>query len=166
MHRECNLKSLKAQGAFYDDWKLRLNVDEQTKTKFDPINEPRNDLQYIQDMQKLELWTSAMDFMEVEHEGFQGRMALKEDGGYKPFPKPAILRFGWSSHIDRVAEAAMRLPSQVLDAAKNENPQDPRIFRDIHARVVKSDGFLNRTWYLPNIDARYQSLATQIDRSW
>ena len=165
VHRGCNLKSLVAQGAVYDDWKQNLNVDEQTKTKFDPINEARNNLQYIQDMQILELWTSAMGFMEVEQEGFPGRMGLKEGGGYKPFPKPAILRSGWSSHIDRVAEAAMRLPSEVLNAAKKGNLQDPRIFRGIHARVVKLDGFLNRT-YFPNTDAPYKSLATQIDRSW
>jgi hypothetical protein len=168
VQRGCNLKSLPPQGALYDDWKLNLNVDEQIKNKFHPINEPRDDLQYIQDTQKLELWTSAMDFMEVEHEGFQGRRVLRTDGKskYKNFPKPAVLRSGWSSQIDRVAEVAMRLPLQVIDAAKNGNLQDPRTFRGIHARVVKLDGFLNRMWYLPSTDARPQSLATQIDRSW
>jgi hypothetical protein len=49
---------------------VNLSVDEQTMTTFNPMNEPTNDLQYIQDMQKLELWTSAMGFMQVEHEGF------------------------------------------------------------------------------------------------
>lgn len=107
-----------------------------------------------------------MDFMEVEHKGFVGRMVLKEGGGYKPFPKPAVLRSGWSSHIDRVAEATMRLPSQVLNATKNGNLQDPRIFRGVHAQVVKLDNFLNRTWCQHSNDARLQSLATQIDRSW
>jgi hypothetical protein len=65
-----------------------------------------------------------------------------------------------------VAEAARRLPSQILDAAKNGNLQDPRIFRGVHARVVKLDGFLNRTWYLPSAGAAPPSLATQIDQSW
>lgn len=63
VQRGCNLKSLQAQGAIYDDWKLNLNVDEQTKTKFDRVYEARNNLQYIQYMKILELWTSAMGFM-------------------------------------------------------------------------------------------------------
>ena len=113
-------------------------------------------------MEMLELWTSAIGFIEVEQEGFLGRIVPKEGGGYKPFPKPVVLSSGWSSHIDCVAEAAMRLQSQVLDAAKNGNLQDPRIFGGIYAQVVKLDSFLNRT-YLSDTDARPKSLATQID---
>lgn len=130
------------------------------------IGKEKNNLQYIRDLQMLPLWQLAMKYMRVEHEGFPGRMALKDGGGDRQFPKPTVLVSGWSTHVDDVASIAVDLPRQVLHAARYENIQDESLFTGVHRRIRMLDRFLDGTYDISARRGPRDSFGAQIDRSW
>lgn len=105
-----------------------------------------------------------MNFLELEHNGFPGR-TMFERGMNVPYPTPSISSAGWNYHTDHVQTGAAGLPWRVLEAARGGTFQDIDLFTAVHKRVVKLDGFLQRT-YSPPIAIQRLSFAAQIDRDW
>jgi hypothetical protein len=93
-----------------------------------------------------------MNFLELEHNGFPGR-TIYEGGTNVKYPKPSISSTGWNS------------PWRVLEAARDGTFQEIDLFTAVHTRVVKLDGFLQRT-YSPPIAIQRLSFAAQIDKAW
>jgi hypothetical protein len=112
----------------------------------------------------LRFWTLAMNFLELEHNGFPGR-TLYEGGTNVKYPIPSISSTGWNCHIDHVQTGAAVLPWRVLEAARDGTFQDIDLFTAVHIRVVKLDGFLQRTYTTPMGMPRL-SFAAQIDKGW
>jgi hypothetical protein len=105
-----------------------------------------------------------MNFLELEHNGFPGR-TLYEGGTNVKYPIPSISSTGWNCHIDHVQTGAAVLPWRVLEAARDGTFQDIDLFTAVHIRVVKLDGFLQRTYTTPMGMPRL-SFAAQIDKGW
>ncbi|KFY69694.1 hypothetical protein V496_00016 [Pseudogymnoascus sp. VKM F-4515 (FW-2607)] len=148
-------------------WKADIQLREETLTQIDDLisrNEGKDDFHYIQDTEILLFWTLAMNLLELEHNGFPGR-TIFEGGTNVKYPKPSISSTGWNSHTDHVQTGAAVLPWRVLEAARDGTFQDIDLFTAVHIRVVKLDGFLQRTCSAPIVIQRL-SFAAQIDKAW
>ena len=152
-----------------DDWKVGLGVNKTDLEDFDGlINDQKSDLQYLQDLRKLNSWTLSMNYLELEQAGFPGRKVFDYEvvGNYKQFPKPKLCRASWATYIDQIENLAARLPRYVLEAAKNGNLGDRNLFEGVHARMVKLDAFLERTYEGTEVHGLRPSYSAQIDRFW
>jgi hypothetical protein len=87
-------------------------------------------------------------------------------GNYKRFPKLKLCCASWATYIDQIESIAARVPGYVLEAAKNGSLGDRNLFEGVHARVVKLDAFLERTYEGTEVHGLHPSFPAQIDHSW